>query len=162
MSEAARELFPEETVEKKQEMPMRWHGFLVKFMLWAAAAWHIFQGYWVLAGRFYYETAIRDAIYAALPALRIVDCALAALLVFASLVLLAARHMLSRRRKKGISCLYAAYILLAAAQAAHVIARFAVSGMPPLNLSAVSQTAAYAALLLTNVLYYRRRAELFE
>ena len=141
---------------------MHWHGFLVKFMLWIAAAGHIFQAYWIFTGRFYYQDTIRDAIYAALPGLRFVDYGFAALLCIGAILLLIARHLLARRRRAGIKSLYAAYMLLAAAPAAHVLTRFGISLMPPLNLSALAQVMACLMLLMINFLYYRRRRELFE
>ena len=162
MSEPIRELIPEETVEKVQEQSMHWHGFLTKFMLYLAAAYHVFQAVWILLGKIYYETAARDVIYADMPALRIADYGFAALLVCAAVLQVCAAVQLLRRKRKGIGCIKAAYIMLAAAVPAHVLARFLISGLPPLNLPAFAQTAAYLALLGVNALYYRRRSELFD
>lgn len=163
MSEAAREILPETTPvpeilpESKEKLPMRWHGFLVKFYLWTAAAYHLFQAGWILSGRIYIESAARDAIYAAMPGMRILDYGFAALLAIGAVLLLASRAKLARKNKTGIALLTGAYILLAIDMIAYLPVRLLVSGMPPLNLPLIGQAIACLALLGINRSYYRKR-----
>lgn len=167
MSEAIRESLPENAPELEvlpqsaPELPLRWHGFLVKFYLWLAAAYHLFQAGWILLGKIYIETAARDAIYAEMPGMRILDAAFAALLAVGALLLILAAAKLMKRRKTGISLLKGAYILLILDIIAYLTGRLLISGMPPLNLPLMGQAVCYAALLGINHSYYRKRRNVF-
>lgn len=167
MSEAIREPLPENRPELEvlpREMPepsMKWHGFLAKFYLWPAAAYHLFQAAWVLSGRIYIETAARDAVYASMPGMRILDLSLGGILgIGAVLQILSAVHLIKKHRA-GIGLQKGAYILLTLAFIAYLTARMLISGMPPLSLSILGQAVSCAALLLVNISYYRKRTHVF-
>ncbi|MBP3409780.1 MAG: hypothetical protein J6M10_02175 [Clostridia bacterium] len=163
MSEAAREILPDSAPapeivpESVPVLPMRWHGFQVKFYLWLAAAYHLFQAGWIFSGKIYIESAARDAIYASMPGMRILDYSLAALLAVGAILLLAARAKLAKKNKTGIALLTGAYILLAAGMIVYLLARLLISGMPPLNLPLIGQAVSCLALLGINRSYYRKR-----
>ena len=163
MSEAAREILPDSAPapeivpEPVPVLPMRWHGFQVKFYLWLAAAYHLFQAGWIFSGKIYIESAARDAIYAAMPGMRILDYGFAALLAVGAILLLAARAKLAKKNKTGIATLTGAYILLAAGMIVYLLARMLISGMPPLNLPLIGQVVSCLALLGINRSYYRKR-----
>lgn len=165
MSEAAREILPENAPELEvlpqdaPEMPMRWHGFLVKFYLWLAAAYHLFQAAWLLSGKLYFEAAARDAIYSAMPGMRILDYGFAALLIAGAVLLVLSAVKLKKKQKAGITLLKGAYILLTLSIIAYLIIRLLISGMPPLSLPLVGQALSCAALLWVNHSYYRRRPD---
>ena len=136
---------------------MRWHGFLTRFMLFAAAALHAFQAGWILSGKIYYTEQIRAQVYAGIPGLRFADWGLAACLIVAALLQLVARSRLAKKRASGVKVLLAAYGLLALAQIAYAAARLLIAGLGPFSIPVLAQTAAYAALLLANRAYYARR-----
>lgn len=163
MSEAAREILPENAPvtevppESTPELPMRWHGFLVKFYLWAAAAYHLFQAAWIFTGKIYIEVAARDVIYASMPGMRILDWSFAALMALGSLLLVLSAIKLLRKHKSGISLLTGAYILLTLSIIGYLLGRLLVSGMPPLSLPLTGQAVFYLALFGINRSYYRKR-----
>jgi len=163
MSEAVREILPESTPAPEiapnpaPELPMHWHGFLVKFYLWLAAAYHLFQAGWMFAGKVYLESAARDAIYSTMPGMRALDYGFAAMLCVGSILLMVSRAKLAGKNKTGIALLTGAYILLAGDMIVYLLARLLVSGMPPLNLPLIGQTVSCLALLGINRSYYRKR-----
>ena len=168
MSEAIREPLPEQAPELEvlsQAMPepsMKWHGFQAKLYLWLAAAYHTFQAAWVLSGRIYIESAARDAIYASMPGMRILDMGFISLLAVGALVQILSAVYLIKKHRAGIRLLKAAYILLTLAYIAYLTVRLLISGMPPLSLSLIGQAVSCAALLLVNGSYYRKRAPVFK
>lgn len=167
MSEAAREILPESTPElevhseNKLELPMRWHGFLVKFYLWLTAAYHLFQAAWFIFGNIYIEAAAREAIYAAMPGMQLADYGFAGALVAGSILQLLACGKLAKKNRAGITLLKGAYILLTLAILIYLLARLLISGMPPLNLPLLGQAISYMALLWINHSYYRKRRSVF-
>lgn len=160
-ADEAAALQPEVAAAQAEAAPMRWHGFLVKCMLWIAAAWHLFQAAWILTGKIYYTPAVRDAIYAGTPAMRIIDYVLAAALVAAAAVQLWARSLLAKYKPRGVKCLCGTYILLAAAQFAYALARFLAAGLTPLSIPVIGRMIACIALLLVNRSYYGKRRSAF-
>lgn len=164
MSEPIRAEMPEIQPENKSMLvsqPMHWHGFLVKAMLWLAAAVHILQSIWIFTGKIYYTPEIRTQIYAGIPAMRIIDYVLAACLLISAGLQLAARGKLARLQWRGVQLLLAAYAALAASQLIYALARFIFAGLSPLNIPVIAQVIAYAALLLVNKTYYARRRSAF-
>ncbi len=167
MSEAAREILPESAPESEvlsknaPVLPMHWHGFLVKFYLWLAAAFHLFQAAWMIFGNIYIEAAAREAIYASMPGMQIADYGFAGMLAVVSLLQLLAAGKLAKKRSAGIGLLKGAYILLTLAILIYLLARLLISGMPPLNLPLLGQAVSYMALLWINHSYYRKRRNTF-
>lgn len=159
LSDSAQELLPEN--KSAQAMPMGWHGFLVKLMLPLAAVVHALQAGVILSGKMYYTAAVRDQVYAGIPALRIADYALAACLLIAAILQIIARSKLKKLNAKGARVLCAAYALLALGQIAHGPVRFLIAGLTPLNIPAIAQALGYGALLLVNRSYYARRRGAF-
>lgn len=166
MSEAVRENIAEETAaapELKQapDMPMAWHKFLVKCMLWITAAYHVFQCIWIYTGGIYYTPAVREAVYTGLPAMQFIDQGLAACMFAAAALQLLARTALSRRHARGPKMLAASYIVLLAGWTVYVMVRWLLVGLSPLSLSVFSQMLSCLMLLLINLAYYRRRRSIF-
>ena len=159
MSEPIREILPEEI--KTQEAPMRWHGFLTRFMLFLESIVHIIQAALILGGKIYYTAAVRDQVYAGLPGMRIADYALAACLIAAALMQLISRGKLRKWNWQGVQMLKAVYALLALSQVLYALARFFIAGLSPLSIPVIAQVLAYGALLLVNTLYYGRRCSAF-
>lgn len=178
MSEAARELppenealetskpvkeapSPEENARPASELPLHWHGFLTRFYLPLAAAYHLFQAVWICTGKIYYEIAVRDAIYAGLPAMQIADYGFAAMLLCASILLMTAAVGLKRRRQAGVKRLTAAYIALILSIVGYALSRLLISELPA-SATLIGQSAVYLLLLLMNISYYRKRSNIFD
>lgn len=141
--------------------PMRWHGFLVRVMLFLAAALHAFQAWQILGGSIYYDAKVRAAVYAGLPALRALDILFAATLIAGAALQLAARFALAARRARGVRLLKAAYGALLGGVAVYDLGRRIIAGLSPLSLPLMAQAGAYLCLLLANGAYYRRRRGAF-
>lgn len=159
----APEAAPETVSEPAPECaaPMRWHGFLVKCMLWLAAVWHLLQAGLLLSGAAYYGAAARDSIYGGMPAMRWLDYGFCALLVLVSVLQLSARAKLAKRSRAGIKQLRTAYILLTLSVAGYGVARWLITGLAAVSLPLIAQTAAYFCLLMVNTSYYRKREAAF-
>ena len=142
-------------------LPMRWHVFLVRGMLFPAAALHALQAWWVFSGRIYHDAQVRAAVYAGLPALRALDWFLAGMLIVGAALQIAARFALSARRARGPALLKAAYGALLGGVAAFALGRLFISALSPLSLPVLGQAGAYLGLLLVNAAYYRKRRGAF-
>ena len=142
-------------------LPMRWHVFLVRGMLFPAAALHALQAWWVFSGRIYHDAQVRAAVYAGLPALRALDWFLAGMLIVGAVLQIAARFALSARRARGPALLKAAYGALLGGVAAYALGRLFISALSPLSLPVLGQAGAYLGLLLVNAAYYRKRRGAF-
>ena len=142
-------------------LPMRWHVFLVRGMLFPAAALHALQAWWVVSGRIYHDAQVRAAVYAGLPALRALDWFLAGMLIVGAALQIAARFALSARRARGPALLKAAYGALLGGVAAYALGRLFISALSPLSLPVLGQAGAYLGLLLVNAAYYRKRRGAF-
>jgi len=164
MSEPIRDILPE--AENKtnhvEHIPMRWHGFQIKFMLVAAAAVHILQTCWIFLGKIYYTDEIRRQVYAGIPNMRFVDYSLALCLLAAAFMQIIARSRLAKFHSSGVKLLLGAYIVLAAAQPAYAIARFLFTGLSPISIPIVGGLIAYTALAFINKTYYAKRRATFE
>lgn len=178
MSEAARELppenealetpkpveapmNPEENARPVSELPLHWHGFLTRFYLPLAAAYHLFQAVWICTGKIYYEMAVRDAIYAGLPAMQIADYGFAAMLVCGSILLITAAVGLKQQRRVGVKRLTAAYIALIVSVVGYALSRLLISELPA-SAALIGQSTVYLILLLMNISYYRKRSNIFD
>lgn len=167
MCEAARENRTEnqpELAALSPDMPkfsMKWHRFLTKGYLWIAAAYHLFQAIWILGGKIYYEPSAKDALYADMPAMHMLDTRFAVLLIAGALLLILSCVHLARKKKSGIALLKGAYILLSLSFIAYPVVRLLISGMPPLNFPCIGQAVSALTLLFVNRSYYRKRSCLF-
>lgn len=163
MSEPLREMTtpaaPE--TESAPQPPMAWHSFLTKYLLILLPVCHALQAVWILTGRVYYTTAVRDTIYAGIPELRIVDYALCALGLATAVLELAARKALAKRRATGIRLLITGQALAVLAWPLYGLARFVLTGLSPLSIALIGRSAAQLVLLLVNTFYYARRRCLF-
>jgi len=168
MSEPIREIIPENEVElkivpeKEENIPMAWHGALVKVLLWLEMILHLAQAAMIFSGKIYLASSVRAAVYAGLPAMCIVDYAFAAALAAAAVLLFLARKKLAARKCGGIKLLLSAYILLPAAWICYGAARFLIAGLSPFSNPAIGQCIAWLALLLVNRSYYSKRAGMFQ
>ena len=136
---------------------MRWHGFLVRAMLYLAAAFHALQAWRILSGGIYFDAQVRAAVYAALPGMRALDALLAATQIAGAALQIAARFELRALRAPGAGLLKAAYLTLLGGAAAYALGRLWISALSPLSAPLIGQIGAYLGLMLVNSAYYRRR-----
>ena len=141
--------------------PLAWHRFLYRFLLWIAALLHLLQAAWMMVGGVYQGADIQSAVYTALPALQYIDYARAACLVISAPLLVLAAVQLKKQHKKGLALLTWGWLLAAGGNLSGMLLRFIISGLPPLNLSEISQVLLQAILVVICVIYYRRRPDLF-
>ena len=142
-------------------MSLAWHRFLCRFLLWAAALLHSAQAVWLALGGAYQGADIQAAVYAALPALRCIDYGRAACMLVAAVLLILGAVSLNRLRLRGLTYVLCGWLTAAAANLVRMLLRFAVSGLPPLNVSEIAQILLQATLADICVVYYRRRPGLF-
>ena len=165
MSEPIRENIPEKPAVNEaavEKMPMAWHGFSVKCLLPLAAAVQALHAVWIFLGKIYYTGAVRDTVYAGLPAMRILDYALAAMLLLAAVLLLLARGRLAKMQKPGIKQLLAGWSLLGGAWIGYGVLRHLLAGLSQLSIPVVGRAAGYLVLMLIYRTYYARRSSLFK
>lgn len=165
MSEALQEELQETAPAPEPETPtppMAWHRFLIRFLLYLLSVCAVFQAIWILSGRAYYSSEIREQIYAGICGMRALDRGLCILLLGAAVLLLAACLKLKHLEKNGVLLLLSGLGLLALAWALYGVIRFLIAGLSPLSISIVGQCAGYIALLLVNRCYYARRKSLLD
>ena len=148
-------------VDRPADAPMAWHGFLCCFGLWLEALYHALQAGWIFRGGQYYEAEIREMAYAGLPALRVLDWALALVAAVAAVLCVLSAVKLRKRRSAGPKLLQGTYILLLCGQLGFAAERYFIVGLTPLSVSTLGPLAVYLALLLVNRSYDRRRRECF-
>lgn len=165
MSEPLREKAPENPAIREvpaETAPMAWHGFTIKCLLPLMAVVQVLQAVWILLGKIYYTADVRSAVYAGLPAMRILDYALAAALLAAAILLLCARGGLAKMKSSGLKQLSAGWSLLGGAWIGYGVLRYLLAGLSQLSIPVVGRAAGYLALMLIHKTYYARRGGLFK
>ena len=146
-----------ELVSEEKPLPMKWHKFQKNFLLWAVALYMFVRVFLIVSGRIYYEAAIRDAIYAGMPLLRILDYAFAAFLVASGVCLIISA---CRLNKGSANLLVKVNLIMALGEIAYLMLRWAVTELPPLSLQNIALMIVHLLLWLVNRRYYRNRAYL--
>ena len=161
MAEAIRIDILEERIETPAppEDPMAWHRFLSRFLLYVAALLRLAQGAWLLLGGTYRGRDIQAKIYEGLPGLKYADWAWVACMAVAALLFVLSARRLRAMRHAGATLLKWGWLLSAGANAAHMLARWQISGLPPLNLAEIAQVLAQLLLAIICAVYYRRRPD---
>lgn len=169
MSESARTCPAEEVqspsiqlVEARAPLPpLRWNGFLAYFFLWCAAAMNLVRAVWLFSGRAYFDEATRDALYAALPAMRVIDLVYVASMVISALILLWSRFGLARKKRWGVKRMQLGFALALAGTIFYGVARCICAGISPLSAPLLSRGGVLILLLCVNHVYYGRRRDVF-
>ena len=138
-------------------MPMAWHKFQKNFLLWALMLFYLARVFFIFSGRIYSAASVRDFVYGGMPLLRILDyafglhCAAAGAFCIVSAIGL---------NKKSANMLDKTHIIMAAGEIVYMLLRWAVTGLPPLNLQCAALMLAHVLLWRVNRVYYRKRAYL--
>lgn len=135
-------------------LPMAWHRFQKNFFLWVIALFYCARAFLTASGNIYYEASIRAAVYAGMPLLRILDYAFAAHCAAAAVLCVISAIRVNRH---GANLLRKTYIALAAGEAAYMLLRWLVSGLPPVNPQGICLMIAHLLLYFANRSYYRKR-----
>jgi len=133
------------------KLPMKWHKFQKNFLLWVLALFCAVRAFLIISGNIYYGAEIQAVIYAGMPLLRILDYAFAAFALAAGVLAVVS----AGRLKKGSAHLLTKLnFAMAAGELAYVLLRWAISGLPPMNVQC-------AALLIVHVLLWRVNREYY-
>lgn len=142
-------------------VPMAWHRFLTRFYLWAAALYHIARAALMFTGLSYHSISARDAVYAGLPGMRILDFAFGGMVVLGALMQIISARMLHKKQAKGPRMLAAAYIVLLLAQAGYGIGRYVLTKLTPFTGGILGVAAVCIGMLVVNGSYYKKRKDQF-
>lgn len=132
---------------------MVWHGFQRKFLLWLIAAAYFARAFLIFSGNIYLKAEIRDAIYAGMPLLRILDIAFAAHCAAGGIFAILSAVLRKPRMLIGNN------LALCAGEAAYLLLRWAIAELPPINPQGIALMLMHGLLLWVNVRYYRNRKE---
>lgn len=135
-------------------MPMAWHKFQKNFLLWLIALFYAARAFLTASGNIYYEASIRDAIYAGMPLLRVLDYIFAA-----HCATMGALGVISalRLNKGSAGLLLKTNLIMAIGELGYMLIRWLISGLPPVNLQSAALLAVHALLAGLNRAYYRKR-----
>ncbi|MBQ3575690.1 MAG: hypothetical protein IJA26_08455 [Clostridia bacterium] len=147
----------EERANEKAPASMAWHKFQKNFLLWLIALLYLLRAFLIASGNIYYEATIRDAVYRGMPLLRALDYLFAAHCTAAGVLGVISAIRLNKGRT---GLLLRLHIIMAAAEAAYVLLRWAVSELPPLNIQCAALLIAHVLLWRVNKIYYSRRNDL--
>ena len=151
------EIIPEE--RSKKTFGLGWHKFMIYFSLFAGAILNLSQGVQLIAGVQYGDLA--EQVYNYYRGLKSVD-----VLYGCSLIVVAAFFVYTRFRlaafKRGapklLTILYSCTILLTLLYLALVDS---ITGISMMDTSVISSIVGSVTMAVINVLYYKRRANLF-
>ncbi|MBR3298722.1 MAG: zinc ribbon domain-containing protein [Clostridia bacterium] len=150
----------------RDDMPMKWHGFLVHFALWAASGSIASIGFETMTGSRYGQN--REHIYSAVPQLQIPDVIAGLLLIAtAALGFYTAARLLKRKRgaPKLLLAVHGAVIVLNLAHpittALLVKSASRMSSVSGMLLLGIGGALVGAILLIVNMIYYKNREHLF-
>ena len=138
------------------KLPMAWHKFQKNFLLWVIALFYLARAFLTATGNIYYEESMLVAVLNALPVLRVLDCVFAAHCAAMVVCLILSALYLN----KNARLLKKTYIALASGEAAYMLIRWAIAGLPPVNLQGMALVAAHLLLFFINQSYYRKRNNL--
>ena len=150
----------------RDDMPMKWHGFLVHFALWAASGSLASIGFETMTGSRYGSN--RERVYSVVPQLPIPDVIAGLLLIWAAaLGFFAAARLLKRKRgaPKLLLAVHGAVIVLNLAHpittALMVKSASRMSNVSTMLLSGIGGALLGAIMLIVNMIYYKNREHLF-
>ena len=143
------------------DMPMKWHKFLIYFLLWVSAVTFAFQAYQYLTGNVHQGN--RALVYSYYSGMQAADIMLG--LVFAGLAgyAVATRMALANYKAAGPGHLIRMYVINLAAQLLYVLFVSAVTHISFSTLLYNSWGSVFGAVLgiFLHRIYYAKRAHLF-
>lgn len=146
--------------EKSIAYSMWWHKFLIYFALFAGALLNLISSLSYLTG--YAYDIVELEFYSENPMLKVLDLAYGAVLVGMAFLGIYTRFRLARYKRNGPTCLTALYVFSIALPVLYPLAFSvcapALAGVYYPNYPSLAVTVAF---LIFNIIYYKKRKELF-
>lgn len=149
----------QQSQERNRPMRMGWYNFLIYFALWLGSALNLWNGIQTATVLVYGDNAA--IIYGYLPSLRIVDILYGIFLLLCAAFGIYTRFMLAQYRKIGPTCLYVLYAAVTVMPLVYTALVGAILGANVFDADTLSSAAVRAAMLVVNILYFRKRKDLF-
>ena len=149
----------------QQELPMRGHGFLIYFSLWAGAVSVVFSAFRLFTGMDYTQGGLSlDYVYGMYPSLRTVSVVFGAIFLGMAAFTIYTRFQLAGLKSGAPGKLTVVYILNIVLTLLYAMALAGALGIGVTELldgSIVGQFIGSAAMAIVNGIYYSKRSHLF-
>lgn len=149
----------QQSQERNRPMRMGWYNFLIYFALWVSAVSNVWNGLQMATGLVYGDDAA--LVYGYLPSLQIADILYGVFLLLCAAFGIYTRFMLAQYRKIGPTCLYVLYAAVTVMPLVYTAFVGAMLGANMLDADTLSSAAVGAVMLVVNILYFRKRKDLF-
>lgn len=139
-------------------MPMKWHKFLIYFSLWASAVSNGFTaiGFW--SGSFYTDP---ETVYHTFAGLKTVDLLMSFACLAFAVLLIVTRYALAGFKVNAPKLLLIVYAVYAAVLLLYPLIVVGVTGLSFTDLWEPASLISSAVMLVVNKVYYDKRASLF-
>ena len=148
-------------VNTQPQYPMKWHNFLIYFLLWLSGIVNILNGYRAITGMEYEGKA--DSVYALFPGLKPIDIAFGIAIICFGILIIVTRFKLAGFKANGPKFLSLVYFVGSAVSIIYVIAVISTTPLTMADFGSqiISQLVINVILLTANYVYYNKRAALF-
>ena len=151
----------EKQVNTQPERPMKWHKFLIYFLLWFSAIANIVSGFQAISGSQYGASANR--VYSNFPGLKTIDIIFGLFVLFIAVFTIVTRFKLAGFKADGPKYLILVYIMSAAVSIVYILAVIANTPltMGDFGSQLIGQIIGPVIMVAINRTYYNNRADLF-
>ena len=139
--------------------PMKWHKFLIYFLLWLGGIANILSGLVQLSGSQYGVDAAQ--VYAYYNGLQSIDLVFGVMCIGLGAAQIVARFKLARFKAVGPKLLLATYLGAAAFNLLYPVVASAVTGLALSELLDVGTVIGNVLMFFLNRIYYSKRAQMF-
>lgn len=147
------------TTPAVNQPPMKWHKFLIYFLLWLGGIGNICNGLLQCTGSQYGTDAAR--VYQHFSGLQALDVIFGILCIGLGVLQIVARFKLARFKAVAPKVLLASYLFAAAYNLLYPIVASAVTGLALSELLNIGTVIGNVLMAVLNHLYYDKRAHLF-
>ena len=143
-------------------MKMGWYKFLINFALWVGAIANLAMGILYLTGYIYIAEEVDPAMaYMAFPQLKTYDVIYGVGCCLLAVLQIVARFRLARYKKNGPALLNASYIIAIALSVLYSFLLGRLFGHTGALVESMTGLITSAVILLINIVYFKKRKELF-
>lgn len=142
--------------------PMKWHKFLIYFLLWVSVLINVVGGLQIMTGAILGENA--QAVYDMFPQYRVLNIIYGILCLGIAALCVVTRSALAHYRRIGPKCLLTVYALNMVLSPLYCFLTSAVTSLPLETLVDAStpfQFLGHIVIIVVNYLYYQKRQALF-
>ena len=147
------------------DLPMRWHGFLIYFSLWAGAVSVVVSAFRLFTGMDYTQGGLSlDYVYGMYPSLRTISMLFGAIFLALAIFTIYTRFQLAGLKSGAPGKLTVVYILnivLTLFYAMAVAGALGISLTELLDSSFVGQVIGSVVMIIVNGIYYSKRSHMF-